>query len=117
MNVLNKVAEMLAGTSIGDIDINGVDGDVIAILKSQGLITIENNIICYPYKVKSFGEYCFKVFLQCPENMRLGQWAFVLFNHKFPDIKVPYGGDLDPFYDDSKLPQFLDFVAEYQHDF
>lgn len=119
MNVLNKVAEMLAGTSIGDIDINGVDGDVISILQSQGLITIENNIICYPYKVKSFGEYCFKVFLQCPEDMRLGQWATVLFSRKFPDVKVPddFPKNIDPFYDDSRLPEFLDFVAEYQHDF
>jgi hypothetical protein len=115
MNVLNKVAEMLAGTSIGDIDINGVDGDVISILQSQGLITIENNIVCYPYKVKSFGEYCFKVFLQCPEDMRLGQWATVLFSRKFPDVKVPE--DIDPFYNDSKLPEFIDFAAQYRLSF
>ena len=112
MNVLNKVAEMLAGTFIGDIDTNGVDGDVIAILKSHGLITIEKDIICYPYKVKSFGEYCFKVFLQCPEDMRLGQWAVVLFGRVFEDIKVPE--DIDPFYNDSLLPEFLDFVAQYR---
>lgn len=112
MNMLSKVAEMLAGTFISDIDMNGVDGDVISILKSQGLITIENNIICYTYKVKSFGEYCFKVFLQCPENMRLGQWAIVLLSRKFPDVKVPE--NIDPFYNDSLLPEFLDFVAQYR---
>ena len=93
----------------GDIDINGVDGDVISILQS------ENNIVCYPYKVKSFGEYCFRVFLQCPEDMRLGQWAFVLFSRKFPDVKVPE--NIDPFYDDSLLPEFLDFAAQYRLSF
>ena len=115
MNVLSKVAEILAGTSIGDIDTNGVDGDVIDILQSQGLINIENNTICYPYKVESFGEYCFKVFLEYPEDMRLGQWAAVLFSGKFPDVVIPE--NIDPFYSDSKLPEFLNFVAEYQHDF
>ena len=115
MNLLQMIAENLDGVSTEGLDIRGVDGDVLEILQTQGLIEIRNNKVICPYKVGSYGEYLMKVFLACPPEQRLGQWALNLFVEKFPSVDVTE--DLDPFYNDSLLGEFLEFVSEYKHDF
>lgn len=115
MNLLQNIAEMLDGTPLSEVDIKGVDGDIVEILQSQDLIHISNGNITCPYKVKSYGQYLMKVFLCCPDNQRLGQWAHHLFSRKFPEVDIPE--EIDPFYRDDNLPAFLEFVSEYKSDF
>lgn len=115
MNLLQMIAENLDGVSTEGLDIKGVDGDILEILQSQNLIQIRNSKIFCPYKVESYGNYLMKVFLECPEHLRLGQWAVVLFNGKFPKVKI--FPEIDPFNQDDNLPRFLEFVAKYASEF
>lgn len=46
-----------------------------------------------------------------PEDMRLGQWAFVLLHEMYPLIAGPITGSMyDPFYRDDLLPRFLSHI-------
>jgi hypothetical protein len=48
-----------------------------------------------------------------PEHIRLGQHAFNLLNEQFPAIANSYrGDDLDPFYDDNKIPAFMSDILQ-----
>lgn len=48
-----------------------------------------------------------------PAGMREGQHAFNVVQASRPDIaRAAIKAGLDPFYDDAKLPEFWDFVAE-----
>lgn len=49
-----------------------------------------------------------------PANQRLGQWAFNLLWEAYPDIANQIRGtDSDPFYADSKVPDFLRRLLDF----
>lgn len=114
MNVAHELADRLDDVPMALIDTTGIDHDLVQILIAAGLITVKGGVMHSIYKAKSFGEFCTRIFLNCPVEMRLGQWATVLFVRKFPEVIIP--ADIDPFNDSEKLPQFLDFAAEYTYD-
>ena len=51
---------------------------------------------------------------ECPSNQRLGQWAFNLLYEAYPEIANNIrGGEADPFYDDDRIPLFLQAILEH----
>ena len=49
-----------------------------------------------------------------PKEQRLGQWAFNILYEMYPNIADKIRGtDCDPFYNDSKIPNFLKRLLDF----
>lgn len=61
----------------------------------------------------TYAEYVVAIFGLRPREQRRGQWAFNVLSAQRPDLaEFVRASGLDPFYEDSRMNDFLDFVGE-----
>jgi len=64
--------------------------------------------------LSQFFDYCNGICGVRPSSQRWGQWAFNLLYEAYPEIANNIrGGEADPFYDDDRIPLFLQAILEH----
>lgn len=62
-------------------------------------------------QIEKFLKFCGNVYKQKTPQLRWGQTLSMVFNYHY-DNNIPE--DVDPYYDDTKIEQFLDYVLEIE---
>lgn len=62
-------------------------------------------------KVATFADYVVAIMMTKPDTQRYGQWAFNLLHELRPELADEVRAtEVDPFYDNLRVPEFLDWL-------